>query len=304
MIADDPDLLGVLNSVENLPRHNVMFAAVQFLMLRDGPGPLGRYYASFDRAPLDPIGAGPHFTDFVMAHEDEITSIGRTRYTQTNECRRCAALLPAVWATPAARFHLIDLGTSAGLNLHMDRYRYRWGLTSWGQQSPVLIETEVRGREVEPRSIEILSRIGLDLHPIDPSDESDRLWLEALIWPEHHRRRTRLRAAIDLAAANPAHLVEGDVVSILVDVLAQIPEGETIVLINSFILNQFDENMTAQFGDIVDHARGRSPIHRVSMEWLDRDADGADLAIDVGDGLQPIGRAEPHGEWLDLYARP
>jgi hypothetical protein len=42
-------------------------------------------------------------------------------------------------------------------------------------------------------------------------------------------------------------------------------------------------------------------VYRVSLEWLDRDAEAADLEIDIGSGLQKIGSAQSHGEWLKLY---
>ena len=92
------------------------------------------------------------FRRFVLEHEDEIAAIGATRYTQTNESRRTVALLPGVWAGPLDRFHLIDVGASAGLNLALDRYRYRWGSVEWGD-SPLLQEAESRGADPVPRPI-------------------------------------------------------------------------------------------------------------------------------------------------------
>lgn len=304
LIAADEQLLVVLNAIERTPRQNILLAGVQYLMMRDGGGGLAPYYANLTDDPLEISDVDLPFTEFVLGHADELIDLGRTRYTQTNECRRCVALLAGIWATGAERFHLIDFGTSAGLNLHLDRYHYRWGDVTWGPESRVHLVTENRGAPVTPRNIEILSRTGLDLDPIDPADPDDRRWLEAFIWPEHHDRRRRLRAALDIAAANPVDLVTGDALTTLGQVLDGLPGDDPAVVLNSFILNQLQSADRERFDAILNRARDDRAVYRVSMEWLDIEADGSDLAIDDGSGLRNIGSAQPHGEWLELYARP
>jgi hypothetical protein len=305
VIADDAELIAVLNAIEHPPRHNVLFAGVQYLMARDGGGELGRYYPNFSRDHLDGGGVAKPFREFVLTHSDELIEIGRTRYTQTNECRRCVALLPGIWATPAVEFHLIDFGASAGLNLQIDRYRYSWGDVSWGPEgSPVRLGTEMRGDHVFPREVAILSRTGLDLSTIDPADSDARRWLEALVWPEHDDRRRRLRAALDLATQFPSELISGDALQTLGPAIDRLPPGEAVVVLNSFILNQLPPADGERLNELIATRRAERPIFRVSMEWLDRDAEAAWLEVDDGTGLWRIGAAQPHGEWIELYARP
>lgn len=304
VIAGDDSLMSVLNRIEHIPRQNILFAGVQYLMSRDGGGPLAEFYPNFTEEPRPFSGLGEEFAGFVLDHADELVAIGRTRYTQTNECRRCVALLPAVWATGATRFHLVDLGTSAGLNLLLDRYAYRWGEVSWGEDSPVELTTESRGVPVQPGEIDVLSRTGLDLHPVDPGDPEDRRWLEALIWPEHHQRRERLRAALSIAATAEMDFVAGDALSLLGPALDALPEGEPVVVMHSFVLNQLDRPSRGMVGEIIAGCRERRPIHRISLEALDAESPAAELSIDSGRGLETIGHAQPHGEWLELYARP
>jgi hypothetical protein len=300
VIADDPRLCDVLNSIDDRTRHNLLFAGVQYLMMRDGPGDLGRFYPNFTDHPSDLDGIDGPFTDFVLENAAELVVLGNSRLTQTNESRRCAALLPGIWETPAVRFHLVDFGASAGLNLYLDRYSYRWGDQTWGPPSPVVIETENRGRHLVPRNVEVLSRTGLDLNPLDPSDPDNRLWLEALIWPEHEERRRRLRAALDLAARGEAVFVAGDALETLGPTLESLPAGEPAVVLNSFILNQFDPVDRSRVGDIVDEARRNRPVYRVSMEWLTKETDAAVVAVDGADGLRQVGLAHPHGEWIEF----
>ena len=300
VIADDPRLCDVLNSIEDRTRHNLLYAGVQYLMMRDGPGDLGRFYPNFTDEPFDLDGIDGPFTDFVLENSTELIALGNSRLTQTNECRRCVALLPGVWVTPATTFHLVDFGASAGLNLYLDRYRYRWGDQQWGRASPVVLETENRGRPMELREVEVLSRTGLDLNPLDPADRDNRLWLEALIWPEHDDRRRRLRTALDLAGAGESEFVIGDALETLGPTLDALPGAEPAVVLNSFILNQFAPDDRSRVGDIVDRARGSRPIYRVSMEWLSKESDAATIAVDNGAGLREVGRAHPHGEWIDF----
>lgn len=40
------------------------------------------------------------------------------------------------------------------------------------------------------------------------------------------------------------------------------------------------------------------------MEWFDKAEDAATLAVDDGTGLCNVAAVQPHGEWLELYARP
>lgn len=302
LLAADPDLLAVLNRIENTPRQNVLLAGVRFLMARDGDRSLASFFADPGTAALDAVAAP--FRRFVLENAERLVELGSTRYTQTNECRRCSALLPTVWATPFDRFHLIDLGTSAGLNLHLDRFRYRWGRVEWGPTSTVLVETEMRDGSVVPRPIEVLSRTGLDLHPVDPDDPDDRLWLESLVWPEQTDRLHRLQAALDLAGRHPVDLVAGDVLDTLGPALDRLPGGDPVIVINSFILNQLSPEDRSAVDEIVVEASRRRPVRRVSMEWLDADAPGATLEVVGPEGVRSVGHAGAHGEWLELYARP
>ena len=164
--------------------------------------------------------------------------------------------------------------------------------------------TDMRGRPVAPRPVEIVSRTGLDLNPLDPTDPDDRLWLQALIWPEHHDRRQRLLGALELAARHPSRLVSGDALVTLGPLLEALPKGEPVVVINSFILNQLPAEMRTRIKELIDEQRVTRPIYRVSMEWLDTRDESSSLEVDLGSGMEKIGAAHPHGEWLELYARP
>ena len=78
---------------------------------------------------------GSLFCDFVVSHREEIAPLLATRYVQTNEVNRAAAIAPLVnlyaqrSGLPVA---LVDVGCSAGLNLLLDRYRIELGDVALG----------------------------------------------------------------------------------------------------------------------------------------------------------------------------
>ena len=301
VIGGDAELLRVINRIEHRPPPNLLFAAVQYLLMDQPDADLAAYYPSLRGDALPPDGVGSVFREFVLDHEEEIVALGNSRYTQTNEARRCVALLPLVMMAAFHRFHLVDIGTSAGLNLGLDLYRDRFDDRGWGPPSPVVLHTESRGAEVPLHEIEVLSRTGLDLNPIDPGDSDGRRWLDALIWPEHHERRDRLRRALGVVSDIPIEMVAGDALRTLPRVLASLPAEEPAVVMNSFAMAQLDPEGRAHIEEIADRAREQRPVFRAIMELFDASDDWARLVVDDGSGLKTVGQAHPHGEWIELF---
>jgi hypothetical protein len=304
VIAEDENLMAVLNRIEHKPQPNVLLAGVQSLLMRHPTEPLAGFYPNLVDDPAPVTDVDRTFREFVLEHEEKLVEIGRTRHTQTNEAGRCSALLPAIWETGLSRFHLIDLGASAGLNLALDRYRYRWDGLEWGPESPVTLQCAIRGRIPDPQEIEPLSRIGLDLNPLDPSDPDDRQWLEALIWPEQEDRRRRLHAALGIHRGLDVDLIAGDATETLGMALERLPGDDPVVVMHSFALNQFSDDQRSRVEETLASVRQDRVLWRVSMELLDWGDKAATLTIDDGSVPVEVGLAQPHGEWLELYALP
>ncbi|MEU4427041.1 DUF2332 family protein, partial [Actinoplanes sp. NPDC024001] len=181
-VSRDARLLGLLDTLPPAKRQpNLLFAVVQFL-----GGPV-----------TDPAA----FLEFTAARWPEVERHIRARATQTNEPGRCALLLPVLAALPQP-LALLEVGTSAGLNLFPDRYAYRYGTRHLGTGEPML-DCVLTGTAPPARVPEIVWRAGLDLNPLHVTDPADAAWLRALIWPEQDHRRARLRAAARIAAADP-----------------------------------------------------------------------------------------------------
>jgi hypothetical protein len=243
-ISEDADITGLLEAVPPAKRQpNLLLGVVRLL-----------------GGPLDDPSA---FHDFTLANWPQIEANLCTRATQTNEPGRCALLLPVLAALPQP-LALLEVGAAAGLGLYPDRYRYRYGTHEVGSSGPVL-DCALTGTAPPTRLPEVVWRAGLDLNPLRVTDPADVTWLEALIWPEHHHRRDRLRAAVAIAAQDPPMLIRGDLVDDLPSVAAQAPADATLVVFHTSVLYQVPGVRREAFADLV----RTLPGHRISVESPD-----------------------------------
>jgi hypothetical protein len=229
-----------------------------------------------------PEGAFGEFRSWLLNNWDDVDREARVRSTQTNEPRRCAALLPLL-AEIEGPIALLEVGASAGLCLYPDRYSYRYDDGEVLGESTVLIECETRGIAVPTALPEIVWRGGIDLNPLDVDNADDMLWLETLVWPEQHERRARIRAAIEIARADPPTLVRGDAVEELAGLVGQVLDASTgsatvptLVIFHSGVLVYMSRESRAGFVDAVT---------ALPATWISNEAQGA------VPGIQPEGTA-------------
>ncbi|HET6915090.1 MAG TPA: DUF2332 domain-containing protein [Acidimicrobiales bacterium] len=226
---------------------NMLLAAIQYLVLRGTEHPIAALYAP-DANPV----AGTSLTELVESfcseYDAELTHILATRRIQTNEVGRSGGL--ALGLACAAKLvgepvGLVDAGTSAGLNLLMDRYLLRFGAGSQigPESSPVQVDCRVEPSDLPlpSRLPSIAVRVGLDRAPVDLADPSNVSWLLACIWPGTGRQE-RAAAAIRLASEHPPPLVKGDMVADLGRVIESVRPGPVVVMTSwSFSYLQEDE---------------------------------------------------------------
>lgn len=83
-------------------------------------------------------------------------------------------------------------------------------------------------------------------------------WLESLVWPgpSEATRRERLRAAARVAAADPPHLVSGDLVRVLPELASQAPKEATLVVFHGAVLAYLDSAARDAFVRVVTGCRG------------------------------------------------
>src|SRR4029079_6820544 len=117
------------------------------------------------------------------------------RATQTNEVGRLATLYPAFAGLGTRPLALLEVGASAGLCLYPDRYLIRWTFPDGGTQEtePVgpLLECTTTGELPGSALAPVVWRAGVDLSPVDVTDDEAVRWLETMVWPGQQERSER-----------------------------------------------------------------------------------------------------------------
>ena len=226
-VVDDPQVMGWIAALPQLKQQpNLVFAAARWHGV-PAPGP----YAALREA--------------LLADDGTIRATILARATQTNEAGRLATLVPAFAALAQGEpLALVEAGASAGLCLYPDRWGYEWttgsGSATLGPDDPRLV-CEVSGPVPFPeRAPQVAWRGGIDLNPLDVTDEDDMAWLANLVWPEHDERRTLLRQAIDIARADPPAIVRGDLLTTIPDQVARAAEHGRVVVFHSAVIAYLD----------------------------------------------------------------
>jgi hypothetical protein len=340
-VAEDEDVLGLLDAAPPEQRRPLLLlAAVHSLLLSGIDHPLAAYYdtvTTMRGSPPTPptTDVTSAFRSFCLDHREELTQLIATRRTQTNEVGRCTALLPGL--CHVASLHrgepvsLLDLGTSAGLNLLFDDYAY----TYESADGDARIEAGKAGAAVSlactarpdvthfPELVapDIAARVGLDLAPLDPFSDDEAHWLLACQWPDNPVRFARLRAALDnvRASSHPPRLVQGDMVGDLAGVAASIEDDGPLVIFHSWVAAYLDEAQQRALVESVAALGVDRPVHHLYAESASETPglptppppvprDGPDLVtalVHVGPaGSPPVRLADmhPHGYWLRWWA--
>jgi hypothetical protein len=257
------------------------------------------------------------FAAALRAHEAELARFVREQGVQTNETQRCVVLVPAFLTVVVASglpLDLIELGPSAGLNLIFDRYGYRYAEGTFGDPDGRLrFDAVERGRV--PRAlletpIEVHSRVGIDLSPIDVTDPDDVVLLKSFIWPGLEERVARLDAAIEtfLETPNRPTLIQGDYVELLPGLLADRAEDRLTVVYQTASTGYLTPERYAELKRSLELAAadGR-PLALVSSRRHDETEaeteDGFELAIRVWPGAERFAAlVDFHGNWIDWLA--
>ncbi|ELY69018.1 hypothetical protein C490_08506 [Natronobacterium gregoryi SP2] len=310
-VADDSQLLEIAAEASpNQPEPELLLAAVQSLLLDGREHPLAQFYPTCDRTGSadDPAA---QFRDFCLEHESELRSIVATRRCQTNDVGRSAVLLPAFeYVSRLAdgdRLSQIEIGTSAGLNLNWDRYRYDFsGVETVGDDdSPVTITAELRGdrRPPLPRAFPtVVHRRGIDLNTPDVTDEADARWLRALVHPNQAGRRQRLEAAIDVARENRPPLVEGDVLEELPAQLSDAPTDTDLVVFSTHVLYQLEAETIAKLRALLSSRSSDQSVHWLSIDPAEDLGDPTYRIVTFRDGdsvESQVAQFESYGNWVE-----
>jgi hypothetical protein len=275
VVADDPPTLDLLTKRRAGQQASYLFfGVVHHLLLAGAPHPLRTFYPSVvGEAARDPAGAGPVLIDFCRLYRDELVGLIRTRLVQTNVVRRAVALRFALWAVGRScteAVHLIEIGASAGMLLHVDRYRYLIGDEEFGDPgATVAVDSQWRGRQPPPDLDDvppIASRIGVDLNPLNVTDAGDRRWLRALVWPEDLTEAVLLDAALDELAKDPPTIIAGDAIDVCPALSRDLPAGEPRVVFHAATRMHVPAERRPAFDGAIDSLGDDGPLYHAWLE--------------------------------------
>ena len=230
-LAADETGLTLLAEVRAEQRNPMLvLAALHLLALEGDPALAPLYGAVRDGGGGDPAAWAGAVVGVARAEPDLVRS-HLHRATQTNEPGRSAVLQAVVprAAPGASAINLVELGASAGINLHFDQFP----VAAVDGDDPLTLVCEDRGPVDRSAPLPgVAARVGVDLEPLDLSDRDDQLWLLACLWPEEPRRAARLRAIIERRPSwPPVTVLAGDALERLDDALALCdPRYPTVVV--------------------------------------------------------------------------
>jgi hypothetical protein len=235
--------------------------------------------------------------------------------TQTNEVARVAGFTAALLELNAhAPFpaELLELGSSAGLNLNLARYGcHLGGMDSGDMQSQVQIAPRWQGLTPPVAPLVVERAVGVDLSPLDIRDDEDCERLHAYIWAGERERTERLRAAIAIAREHPPQVDTGLASRWLARQLAAPQrEGTRRVVLHSMVVQYMPDVERATVDAALSLAGAAAtpsrPLARIGMEWS-KDRSAVELRVTSWDGGLTSGRTvvaahcHPYAEWFDWH---
>jgi hypothetical protein len=178
-----------------------LVGSVHRLVLERRAGELAAFYPSVGGT-WDITGAWPAFRR-VLADQPDGVREWLDRAPQTNEVGRASALMAGLLQIRGRHplpVRLFEIGSSGGLNLLVDRFRYVWPGGSLGpDDSPVVLDPAWAGDPPLREPPAVVERTGSDVMPVDVRTPEGRLALTAYVWPDQVHRFERLRGAFALA---------------------------------------------------------------------------------------------------------
>lgn len=215
--------------------------------------------------------AWPQITSAAADHIDALRA-ALSQPPQTNEVGRAAALIGGLLVL-GDRFPmpvgLFEIGSSAGLILRADHFRYRYPGGGWGPAgSPVTVDDAWQGNLPPSTPVHIVQREGYDIAPVDATTADGELTLLSYVWPDMTPRFDRLRGAIEIARHVPAPVLRRGAANAVAGL--RLTEGTMTVLWHSVVWQYLSAGEQAAVADgiaaLAAQANDFSPFAHLSFE--------------------------------------
>lgn len=272
--AEDSDITELCSVARpGQPVGSLFLCVGQYLLFKSPQAEPARYFPSLTATPAPIDAAFPSFRQFCLDQRDAVMELLTSRTVNTNLVEKSSCLLPAVRYVSGLTgepLTMLEVCCSAGMNLMFDQYHYDYGAHGrvGAEDSTVQLECKVIGSSRPPLDAipPIADRVGVDLVKMDPSSPDDRLWMEAVLYPEWTTERERLRAALSIRVARGLRTVIGNALDVLPPLLEELP-GSLCVLL-SHCLGQWPAQSRIALHEMFRAASLHRDIHRLDIELL------------------------------------
>jgi hypothetical protein len=273
VVAGGPtwDLLGPhAGEPFDLAHHLRLLAGVHRLVLSGQAPSLAAHYPSTG-GDGDARSAWSEFTKTLSSRPWELLDCMK-RPPQTNEVGRSASLAAGVMVV-AQTFNLpirlLEIGSSAGLNLRMDRYWYSQGGRGWGDRGSTVRFVDLWQGADPPfdAAPEIRSRRGCDRDPIELTEDGSRELLLSYVWPGQEERFGLLDSAVEIGRRHPVDIDRADVGEWLAPRLHEDHPDTSTVVFHSIVWQYLDSSTKQHVTRCLEEA-GRSADRNAPLAWL------------------------------------
>jgi hypothetical protein len=314
-IAADDDVLRHAAMAQPAQRLSVLlFAAVHAEVLAGRAPELDRWYPTVGGQFNGDESVWEAFRAVVVSGQADDAIC--TESVQTNEPMRAAALMAGLChlAIDSGPLSVVEVGASAGLVLVGLQQRIRLGELMTGPADGLDLSPRWTGSS--PGTVpDLVGMVGLELSPIDVLRADRREWLEACVFADNPDRLGRLRDVLDVAAAHPPLVHQGDLLTDAAALIEGVPDHITPVVWHSWVLSYLTPSQRSSFSLALDEI-GR----RRDLAWLSFEQPGAvpDLGFTYRtrstatalvfrrwrDGMVNdihLADCHPHGTWINWF---
>ncbi len=283
------------------------FAGALHALVLDGQAP--RLAAVYPPNPMpDAAMLGALARESVAAHAAFIRAF-LDHAVQTNETARSGALLGGfleISQRTNKPLSLLEIGSSAGLNLMWDRFHYDLMGGTWGDpESPVRLFVKWRG-SLPPLGVQpvVTARAGCDINPVDVTQDADVRRALCYIWPDQVDRLARFKAAVAMAQEAGVRVEKQDAQHWLAKQFAARPDDTCTVLFHSIMWQYMPIDTQKTILRLID-LTGKAATPERPFAWLRFEpptpVSPPEILLTLWPGGETtrLGFAHPHGADVD-----
>lgn len=228
---------------------------------------------------------------------------------QTNEPGRSAALmcgLMDVARRHGPKIEILEIGSSAGLNLLIGRYGFDLGGTQVGPaDAPIRLTPDWNGPAPAPVAVDVVAARGCDVAPMDAADPAVERRLSAYVWAEKPERLARLATACAMVRAHGVRIDHADAADWVEQRLAEPQDpGVARVLMHSVVWQYLPDDSARRVRAAMTAAGARAtperPLAWVMMEPNRAIAHQVIRVMSWPGGGEPtvLGVSHAHAAWI------